>query len=185
MTDIPKPAELVQGVTDSAEEIADRLQTASVNAATEAAAATLAPAAPDAAEPAAAAPDVSGRVQAAVHAATDPLAALLDAPAPHGEGMPDETPPAAEQQPSEAPAEPAEPPAFVASPELATTAPALALMRPGAALAQAAVLPMLAAVGLARDLPAAMISGLGPTDPGDIASALVERAIRPLPRPQR
>ena len=58
-------------------------------------------------------------------------------------------------------------------------------MRPGAALAQAAVLPMLAAVGLARDLPAAMISGLGPTDPGDIASALVERAIRPLPRPNR
>ena len=185
VTDIPKPAELVQGVTDSAEEIADRLQTASVTAATEAAAATLAPPAPDAAEPAAAAPDASGRVQAAVHAATDPLAALLDAPAPHGEGMPDETPPAAEPQPAEAPAEPAGPPAFVASPELATTAPALALMRPGAALAQAAVLPMLAAVGLARDLPAAMISGLGPTDPGDIASALVERAIRPLPRPQR
>lgn len=44
---------------------------------------------------------------------------------------------------------------------------------------------MLAAAGLARDLPAAMISGLGPSDAGDIAKALVERAVRPLPRPER
>ena len=197
VTDVPKPAELVQGVTDSAEAVADRLQTASVTAATGAAAATL--------TPAPVAPDL---LAAALHAATDPLTALLDPPAPHGEGVSDaaevaETPQDQAGEASDAPPEetqttaatpepapapppaPAQPPAFAAAPELATTAPALELMRPGAAGLQAAVLPMLAAVGLARDLPAAMISGLGPTDAGDIARALVERAVRPLPRPNR
>ena len=230
VTDIPKPAELVQGVTDSAEAVADRLQTASVAAATGAAAATLAPAPaevadapPETATPAPVAPDLA---EAALHAATDPVAALLDPPAPHGEGMADAgedagaaqdavpqdgaaqtgaaaegetaegetaeggaSPEAPAEATAEAPAaaapEATEPPAFVAAPDLASTAPALALMRPGASVVQAAVLPMLAAAGLARDLPAAMISGLGPTDAGDIARALVERAARPLPRPAR
>ncbi|WP_374637804.1 OmpA family protein [Paracoccus sp. (in: a-proteobacteria)] len=217
VTDIPKPAELVQGVTDSAEVVADRQQSTSVAAATGAAAATLAPAPAEVAEtpaetvpPQPATPDLA---EAALHAATDPVAALLDAPAPHGETLPDAaqaaTPDDAPQDDAaqasaaaegeaaegeaspEAPAEAAtnsettEPPAFVAAPDLASTAPALALMRPGASVMQAAVLPMLAAAGLARDLPAAMISGLGPSDAGDIAKALVERAVRPLPRPER
>lgn len=200
VTDIPKPAELVQGVTDSAEAVADRMQSASVAAATGAVAAILTPpAAPE----------------AVLHAATDPLMALLEPPPVESEAMPDaaaaqaaetstaetsaaETsaaaaqagmPPGAEggdeAQTGEVPAGPAQPPAFAASPELGSTAPALEMMRPGAAGLQAAVLPMLAAVGLARDLPAAMISGLGPTDAGDIARALVERAVRPLPRPVR
>ena len=237
MTDIPKPAELVQGVTDTAEDVAERLQTASVAAATEAAAATVTPApaetpvAPDDAEPAEPAatprPDLA---EAVLHAATDPAAALLDPQDPHGEmaetpaetaaetpaetagpdeaspeqaaqdgagqdgagqndaGQNDAGPNAVEpDQPLPATPEPAttaaESPAFTTAPELATRAPALELMRPGAAVVQAAILPMLMAAGMARDLPAALVSGLASTDPGDVAKALVERAVRPLPRP--
>lgn len=194
VTDVPKPAELVQGVTDSAEEVTNRLQTASVAAATEAVAATLARAPAEATEDApteattaaAAAPPSADMVDAARHAATDPAAALLDPQDPHGAAGADDAPqdeaaPSAEA----APADPvtAEPAPFAIEPAPAPLA--LELMRPGTAAVQAAVLPMLAAAGLARDLPAALVSGLGPTDPGDIAKALVERAIRPLPRPAR
>ena len=231
MTDIPKPAEPVHGVTDSAEEVADAQRTAATLAATGAARAVVpapnpaaeaaattpaaevlapAPKAPPAPEAAPAAPVVTpDMLAAALHAATDPAAAVLDPADPHAEAEADEggtdmaqpvEPVAAEPpvqpaapEPGTAEAPPAatpatatpEAPAFAIPADAGTTAPALELARPGAAAVRAAVLPMLAAAGLAADLPAALVSGLAPTEPGDIARALVERAVRPPPRPKR
>lgn len=182
VSEAPEPAALVQGVTDDPEAVRARTQDAAAKAASAAAPAALgaeddtaaaAEAQPDAssagagsapADDAAAgasgpdndtAPDVLG---AAIHALTDPAASALDAGMPeHGD----------EAEMTEADG------------ALAGDAPADDLPETDARLVRAMTLPAMVAGRVVALSNADM--ALSPTD---LAKALVEGALRPLPRPK-